>query len=91
MTLNIMKNPLVLISIVVFAVFVTWFFTKRAYVERFTTNFNPDDQGMEQTIRGYAYQFGDKDSDQSRYFGFPDDINAGFSKMLLPAGPVTQD
>jgi hypothetical protein len=64
------------------AIFGTWMFMK--FKEDFTTNFNPDDQGMEQTIQGYAYQFGDKRSDLDTYFGFPDDISAEFSKRLLP-------
>jgi hypothetical protein len=67
---------------IVLAVFLTWFFMK--HYEKFTTNFNPDDQGMEQSIQGYAYAFGDKRADEDTYFGFKDDINAGFTKHLLP-------
>lgn len=70
--------------IAVFAVFVAWCIFKTMRGETFTTNFNPDDQGMEQTIHGYAYAFGDKRSDLDTYFGFPDDIRAVFSKRLLP-------
>lgn len=39
---------------------------------------------MEQTIRGYAYQFGDRRADLDTYFGFPDNLSALFSKRLLP-------
>ena len=71
-----------IVFMVTLAIFCTWMFMK--HKEGFTTNFNPDDQGMEQTIQGYAYQFGDKRSDLDTYFGFPDDLNAEFSKRLLP-------
>ena len=67
---------------VVLAVFVTWSFMR--HKETFTTNFNPDDQGMEMSIRGYTYHFGDKRSDLDTYFGFRDDIGSAFSKKLLP-------
>jgi hypothetical protein len=75
-------KTLYIVFVAVLVMFATWMFMK--YKESFTTNFNPDDQGMEQTIRGYAFQFGDKRSDLDTYFGFPDDINAGFTKRLLP-------
>jgi hypothetical protein len=52
--------------------------------EKFTTNFDPDDKGMEMTVKGYAYQFGDKRSDLDTYFGFPDNLNAEFTHRLLP-------
>lgn len=74
--------------IVVFAIFVTWFITRYVYTRRvleaFTTNFNPDANGMEQSIRGYAYAFGDNRDDASVYFGFKDDLASLFSKRLLP-------
>ena len=83
-----MAKHLFNILIVVFAVFVTYIITKMVYTKRaletFTTNFNPDDQGMEQSMRGYAYQFGDKTSDMGIYFGFPDDLATSFAKRLLP-------
>ncbi|AGE50980.1 hypothetical protein PBCVCVB1_805R [Paramecium bursaria Chlorella virus CVB-1] len=75
-------KPLYVTFVAVLAVFMTWFFMK--HKENFTTNFQPDDQGMEQTIHGYGYYFGDKKSDLDTYFGFRDDISAGFSKRLLP-------
>ena len=77
-------KPLFVAFIVMFAIFVTWFVTRMIYLERFTTNFNPDDQGMEQSIRGYAYAFGNKRTDLDTYFGFPDDIQSGFNQRLLP-------
>ena len=83
-----MQKYLLNTLIIVFAVFVTWFVTRHVYTRRvleaFTTNFNPDDQGMEQTIRGYAYAFGDKSDDASTYFGFRDNLASLFSKRLLP-------
>ena len=53
-------------------------------MEFFTTNFNPSSNNLEQDIKGYRYVFGDKRSDMNTYFGFPDDINSGFNKRLLP-------
>lgn len=75
-------KPLYLTFVIVLAVFLTWSFMK--HQENFTTNFQPDDRGMEQTIRGYAYQFGDKRSDLNTYFGFRDDLGSAFSNRLLP-------
>jgi hypothetical protein len=80
------KNPIVLLAVVVFVIFATWFITKKIYVERFTTNFNPDDQGMEQTIRGYAYYNAAKGNEASQYFGFPDDLKSEFDARILPTG-----
>jgi len=75
-------KPLYVTFTIVLAVFMTWFFMK--HKENFTTNFNPDDKGMEQTIKGYGFYFGDKTDDLDTYFGFRDDLSAGFSKRLLP-------
>lgn len=69
------------IFVAVFAVFFTWMFMK--YRESFTTNFNPS-ENLEQDIRGYSYQFGDKRSDLDTFFGFPDDLNTVMNKRLLP-------
>lgn len=82
-----MKN-LHVFAIVIVAIFVTWFVTRNIYTKRamefFTTNFNPSSNNMEQDIKGYGFAFGDKRSDTDTYFGFTDDIQAGFSKRLLP-------
>jgi len=78
------NHLLTILLIIVFAVFVTYSITKWAYIKRAFETFTPDDQGMEQSIHGYAYQFGDKASDSSVFFGFPDDLSAEFSKRLLP-------
>jgi hypothetical protein len=75
-------KTLYIIFIVICAIFGTWLLMRLK--ENFTTNFDPDDQGMEQTIHGYAYQFGDKRGDLDTYFGFPDDLGAVFGKRLLP-------
>ena len=77
-------KPLYIACIVTFAIFVTWYLTRIVYTERFTTNFDPDDQGMEQTIHGYAYRLGDTRPDAYTYFGFPDDIRSEFEYRLLP-------
>jgi hypothetical protein len=83
-----MNKQLLNVLIIVFVIFVTWFITRHVYTHRileaFTTNFNPDANGMEQTIRGYAYAFGDNRDDSSVYFGFKDDLASLFSKRLLP-------
>ena len=82
------SNYLLHVFSIVFAIFATWYITRIIYTRRvletFTTNFNPDDRGMEQTIKGYAYAFGDNRDDSSIYFGFKDDLAALFSKRLLP-------
>jgi hypothetical protein len=82
-----MKN-LHVFAIVILAIFATWFVTRNVYTKRtmefFTTNFNPSSNNLEQDIKGYGFAFGDKRSDTDTYFGFTDDINAGFSKRLLP-------
>jgi hypothetical protein len=77
-------NPLVVVLAITCIVFVTWYITRTVYIERFTTNFDPDDQGMEQTIHGYAYQLGDTRPDAYTFFGFPDDIRSEFEHRLLP-------
>lgn len=75
-------------AIVIVAIFATWFITRNIYTKRamefFTTNFNPSANNLEQDIKGYGFAFGDKRSDLDTYFGFPDDIQAVFSKRLLP-------
>ena len=82
-----MKN-LHVFAIVILAIFATWFVTRNVYTKRtmefFTTNFNPSSNNLEQDIKGYGFAFGDKRSDTDTYFGFTDDINAGFYKRLLP-------
>ena len=82
-----MKN-LHVFAIVILAIFATWFVTRNVYTKRtmefFTTNFNPSSNNLEQDIKGYGFAFGDNRSDTDTYFGFTDDINAGFSKRLLP-------
>ena len=81
-----MKN-LHVFAIVIVAIFATWFVTRNIYTKRamefFTTNFNPG-FNLEDDNKGYKFAFGDKRSDTDAYFGFADDINAGFSKRLLP-------
>lgn len=75
-------------AIVAVAVFAAWFVTRYMYTRRamefFTTNFQPGATNLEQQVKGYGFAFGDKRSDLDTYFGFPDDINAAFSKRLLP-------
>ena len=81
-----MKN-LHVFAIVIGAIFATWFVTRNIYTKRamefFTTNFNPG-YNLEDEIKGYKYAFGDRHTDLYTYFGFPDDIQTGFSKRLLP-------
>ena len=75
-------------AIVALAIFATWFVTRNIYTKRtiefFTTNFNPSSNNLEQDIKGYGFAFGDKRSDMDTYFGFPDNIQTGFSHRLLP-------
>lgn len=82
-----MKN-LYVAGLVIAAIFATWFITRYVYTKRafefFTTNFNPSANNLEADIHGYRYAFGDRRSDMDTYFGFPDDIETGFAKRLLP-------
>jgi hypothetical protein len=75
-------------AIVILVIFATWFVTRYVYTKRamefFTTNFNPSANNLEEDIKGYGFAFGDRRSDLDTYFGFPDTIQTGFARRLLP-------